>query len=173
MDKGSKNLDNKLLEDIKEAILHVLKNDPRAMPPAILMHKVFKQVKVKHPLVYIQQKDFMFALEELKRQYLVGKNDFNKYFIDYLDYEEKGIFGEGFIEVDPLTGNGYITVKKNYNEYKKSSHFVHKKNLNGAINGDYVKFVELSVPEKQFTKFSLIDVKVKEVLPKPVPSSSK
>lgn len=111
----------------------------------------------------------MVALDELKKAYLVGKNNFNKYFIDYLDYEEKDVEGEGFLEIDPLTGNGYVTVKKSFNEHKKSSHFIHKKNLNNAKHGDYVRFVELAVTNmKHFDKFALIDAKIKEILPKPI-----
>ncbi|OAL10424.1 ribonuclease R [Candidatus Mycoplasma haematobovis] len=157
-----------LKKDIKNSILKVLLNDSRAMPLNILMHKVFQDIKPKYPSFYIDQKYFMAALDDLKKAYLVGKNNFNKYFIDYLDYEEKDVEGEGFLEVDPLTGNGYITVKKSFNERKKSSHFVHKKNLNNAKHGDYVRFVELAVTKKHFDKFSTIDARVKEVLPKPI-----
>lgn len=160
------------IEILKTSIIKVLNNDPKTMPLKVLMHKVFQDIRLnledKSLYEYISQEQFMKALDELMKVYLVGKNRFNKYFIDYLDYEESDVEGEGYLEIDETTGNGFITLKKNPREYKKSSHFVHKKNLGAAQSGNYVRFVELKISDKKhFSKFSLIDVRIKEVLPHP------
>ncbi|GCE63273.1 hypothetical protein MHSWG343_02600 [Candidatus Mycoplasma haematohominis] len=134
------------------------------------MHKVFNDMRNTYKegsSLYVKKEEFDFALDELMSKYLVGKNRFGKYFIDYLDYEETGVEGEGYIDLDK-DGNGFITIKSHRNEYRKSSYFVHKKNIGEAKSGDYVRFVELKVTnKKQFVKFALIDVKVKEVLSPP------
>lgn len=163
-------MNKELIEGLKKSILKVLENDPKTMPLSILMHKVFQDIRNTHPdrnSLYVEKKEFNEALKVLMSQCLVGKNKFGKYFIDYLDYEETDRVGEGYIDLDK-EGNGFITIKSHKNEYKKSSYFVHKKNVGKAKSGDYVRFVELKVTNKKlFTKFSLIDVKVKEVLPTP------
>lgn len=171
MQQGGLNIDV-----LKTSILKVLKNDPKTMPLRVLMHKVFQDIKLnlkdKSLYEYISQEQFMQALNELMQVYLVGKNKFDKYFIDYLDYEEGEVEGEGYLEIDATTGNGFITSKTHPKEYKKSAYFVHKKNLSNAQTGNYVRFVELKISDKKhLNKFPLKDVRVKEVLPDPFPKS--
>lgn len=152
-------------EKIQASIIRVLDSDPRSMTLNFLMHKVFQDLQERNDALYIAHKDFSVALQELLEKYWVGRTKHNRYYLDYLDYEESDQGGEGYIEVDFLTGHGYITVKRNYREYKKPSYFVHKKNINNAKWGDYVRFVELKNTKGQ--KFAHKDAVVKEILPKP------
>lgn len=157
----------KFQDILKETILRVLKQDIKPIPFKVLLHKVSRSIRSKNIVEFLQEKDFSLALEGLMSKYLVGKNEYGKYYIDYLDYEEKDKFGEGYLDIDEKTGNGYITVKEHINQYKKSAYFVHKKNLNGGKKGDYVKFCELKITDKKlFTKYPLIDASVKEILNK-------
>ncbi|WP_216082868.1 ribonuclease R [Candidatus Mycoplasma haematohominis] len=158
-------MDPKLKEDLQNSIVKVLESDPRPMTLNFMMHKVFKEIQELHPSVYVTHKDFSVVLDELLKKYWVGRTKHNKYYLDYLDYEETGVEGEGYLEVDFFTGHGYITVKRNYREYKKASYFVHKKNIGSSKTGDYVRFVGLNNTKPR--DFSFKDAAVKEVLPKP------
>lgn len=158
-------MDSDLKDNLQKSIIRVLESDPRPMTLNFMMHKVFREIQVLYPSVYVTHKDFSVALDELLKKSWVGRNRHNKYFLDYLDYEQTDIIGEGYLEVDFLTGHGYITVKRNYREYKKPSYFVHKKNTNQAKWGDYVRFVELKNTKPK--DFSFKDAAVLEVLPKP------
>lgn len=141
------------------------------MPLNILRIKTYKECKKELPDIFIKDEDFLSVVEKMQNEYLIGLNKFNKFFIDYLNYPEGEVTGMGYIEIDKMRGNGFITIKKDVNEFKKSTHFVHKKNLNGAKNGDYVKYVELIVNNpKHFNKFALIDASVVQVLEQPKPA---
>lgn len=159
------NLSDKHIEDI---VIKLLIVDPKPVPSDVLKSKFFRYVRFHHPKEFISEELFFKALNSLKQRYLIGENQFGKWYIDYLDYKPSGRFGYGYLDINEQ-GNGFITVKKGDEKYKKSSHFVHKKNLNGAKSGNYVKFEELEpqFKKKRVSKFSLIDANIVEILETP------
>ncbi|AGX89168.1 ribonuclease R [Mycoplasma parvum str. Indiana] len=153
-------------DEIASIILKILTVDTRPVPFNVLKSKFFRFIRANHPTEFVSEEIFFNILTSLKKKYLIGENQYGKWFIDYLDYKKSDRFGEGFLDIEEKSGNGFITIKKEGEKYKKSSHFVHKKNLNGAKKGDFVKFVELEIiPRKRnASKFSLIDASIVEIL---------
>ncbi|ADX98237.1 hypothetical protein [Mycoplasma suis] len=151
--------------ELDSIVLKLLSVDSRPVPFNVLKSKFFRFIRANHPREFVLEESFFNTLTRLKKKYLIGENQYGKWFIDYLDYKHTNRFGEGFLDIEPRSGNGFITVKKEGEKYKKSSHFVHKKNLNGAKTGDLVKFVELEINlKRKAARFSLIDASVVEVL---------
>ncbi|CCE66914.1 hypothetical protein [Candidatus Mycoplasma haematominutum] len=150
-------------------ILKIISLDPRPIPYNVLKSKFFRQLRLHYPDKGVPDELFYGTLTELKEKYLVGSNAYDKWFIDYPDFKPNGITGAGFLDIDKTTGNGFITVKEKRTDFKKSSHFVHKKNLNGAKKGNYVKFVELetSFKKKRANDYALIDASILEILEEP------
>ncbi|AFO52271.1 ribonuclease R [Candidatus Mycoplasma haematolamae str. Purdue] len=153
-------------KQLREIVIHLLAIDPRPVPFVVLKSKFYRYIRSNHPSDFITDKTFVDTLSSLKREYLIGENQWGKWFIDYLDYQPNGNYGVGILDIDEGSGNGFITIKEGGEKYKKSSHFVHKKNLNGAKKDDLVKFVELETTskKKRVSKFSLIDAQVVEIL---------
>lgn len=159
------NLSEKQIEDILIKLLIV---DPKPIPFDVLKSKFFRYIRFHHPKEFLSEERFSSTLNSLKQRYLIGENQYGKWYIDYLDYKPSGRFGYGFIDINEQ-GNGFITVKRGEVKFKKSSHFVHRKNLNGAKSGNYVKFEELEpqFKKKRVSRFSLIDATVVEILETP------
>ncbi|AHC39929.1 ribonuclease R [Mycoplasma ovis str. Michigan] len=156
------NLSDKEIEDI---IIKLLAVDPKPVPLNVLKSKFFRYIRFHHPKEFLPEELFSKSLNSLKQRYVIGENQYGKWYIDYLDYRPSGRFGFGYLDID-ASGNGFITIKQKDQKFKKSSHFVHKKNLNGAKSGNYVKFEELEprFKKKRISRFSLVDASIVEIL---------
>ncbi|RAO95066.1 ribonuclease R [Mycoplasma wenyonii] len=165
VNKPKTNLSEKQIEDI---LIKLLLVDPKPIPFNVLKSKFFRYIRFHHSQAFLSDETFSCTLNSLKQRYLIGENQYGKWYIDYLDYKPSGRFGKGFIDINEQ-GNGFITVKQGAEKFKKSSHFVHRKNLNGAKSGNYVKFEELEpqFKKKRVSRFSLIDATVVEILEEP------
>jgi len=113
----------------------ILAENGRPIPLGILLNKL----KIERHNFYLKDQTIKLINQMIANGELKQLRDSKKIVMGYLNAEpDLSQYYEGTISINS-SGMGFITVPPN----KKSEYFVHKINLNGALNGDIVQFVAL------------------------------
>lgn len=143
--------DPELVIIIKNAVLHILKNDSKPILIEILIKKTIYLIKQEHKKLFLKENNIFWVIQDLVNEEIVAINNRGKYYLSYFDLPEiTNSLQQGVFYTAARGPFGFVKVKKD--DDTLLSFFVHKKDINNAIDGDIVEFVELDTTIKKIRK---------------------
>ncbi len=137
------------IKQISNQVLEIILHEDRPIPRHILFNKICHSFDF-----YVENSDFNIAIDNLLKLGNIKKNNKNGYLIaGYINGKiDDSKTYQGIISINSIL-NGFIKLVTN-NE--TITFFVHRSNLNNALNGDLVEFKKMETRAKSLLKHAIV-----------------